>query len=207
MATIHPRPDDHGKPVSITSPSTPSPVATWNSATSVATVTPNGPMPSELNGIAVAGQTTPTTPVGWEALATGATFTEPPFTPPKHKRPAAGVVIEESDGRIWLVAPSNAHGGYQATFPKGTVDPGASLHATAIREAFEEAGLNVELTGFFADSDRTLSFTRYYLARRTGGSPAKMGWESQAVHLVPRAKLAEFLTNPNDKPFIKLLEA
>lgn len=207
MATIHPRPDDHGKPVSIKSPSAPTPVATWNSAASVATVTPNGQMPSELNGIAFAEQETPTTPAGWEAMAAAPLFSEPPFIPPKHKRPAAGVVIVESDGRVWLVAPSNAHGGYQATFPKGTVDPDASLHASAIREAFEEAGLNVELTGFFADSDRTLSFTRYYLARRIGGSPAKMGWESQAVHLVPRAKLAEFLTNSNDKPFIKLLGA
>jgi hypothetical protein len=32
-----------------------------------------------------------------------------------------------------------------------------------------------------------------------------MGWESQAVHLVPRSKLAEFLTNHYDKPFLKLL--
>jgi hypothetical protein len=32
-----------------------------------------------------------------------------------------------------------------------------------------------------------------------------MGWESQAVHLVPRALLADFLTHPNDLPLLQAL--
>ena len=119
--------------------------------------------------------------------------------------PAAGVVIEETDGRVWLVAPSNAFGGYQATFPKGRIDGHASRQASAIREAYEEAGLQVRITGFFADSNRSQSYTRYYRAQRTGGNPVLMGWESQAVHLVPKAALKDFLTHPNDLPLLALL--
>ena len=50
-----------------------------------------------------------------------------------------------------------------------------------------------------------MSYTRYYRARRIGGSPASMGWESQAVHLVPKAQLAHYLTNKNDLPLLKAL--
>lgn len=80
-----------------------------------------------------------------------------------------------------------------------------SPQATAIREAFEEAGLKVKITGFLADSERTETYTRYYLAQRIGGTPAAMGWESQAVHLVPRADLDKFLHHTNDKPLLEAL--
>ena len=36
------------------------------------------------------------------------------------------------------------------------------------------------------------------VARRIGGTPSAMGWESQAAHLVPAARLLEVATNPND---------
>jgi hypothetical protein len=52
----------------------------------------------------------------------------------------------------------------------------------------------------------TQTYTRYYIARRTGGSPACMGWESQAVHLVPMAQLRQVATHPNDAPVIAALE-
>jgi 8-oxo-dGTP pyrophosphatase MutT (NUDIX family) len=120
--------------------------------------------------------------------------------------PAAGAVILEDDGRVWLVAPSNGFGGYAATFPKGRLDPGTSLPCAAVREAFEESGLRVDIVGFLVDARRTLTFTRYYIARRIGGSPARMGWESQAVHLVPLARLREVAVHPNDLPVIEALE-
>lgn len=118
---------------------------------------------------------------------------------------AAGVIVEEPDGRLWLVAPSNGFGSYLATFPKGRIEGNVSRQASAIREAYEEAGLKVRITGFFADSDRTLSYTRYYRAQRIGGNPALMGWESQAVHLVPRSELWSFLTHTNDQPLLQCI--
>ena len=114
----------------------------------------------------------------------------------------------EADGRVWVVSPSNKFGGYTNTFPKGKLDPQEeiSLRANALKEVFEEAGLHVALTGFLCDSVRSTSVTRYYLARRVGGNPADMGWESQAVHLVPVSQLAAFVSHPNDQSILSALQ-
>lgn len=206
MTSYHPKLDEHGVKVVLKNPSHPSPLQTWSDPSEVASVIPNGVLPKELNGIALANWTdAPNTLNAWEALAAESKVSEPLFTPPPHKKHAAGVVIEESDGRIWLMSPSNSHGGYVNTLPKGQVEPGASKQATAIKEAFEESGLHVELTEFLIDTDRTTSYTRYYRAKRIGGNPADMGWESQAIHLVPRNMLNLYLTHPSDLPLLKLL--
>jgi 8-oxo-dGTP pyrophosphatase MutT (NUDIX family) len=164
-------------------------------------------MPASLNGIAFQPWSgAPADNAGWSAVeGQEAPFAEPAFEAMPGKRVAAGVVVEEPDGRVWVVHPSNAFGGYPATFPKGTRDPGMSLRATAIREAWEESGLHVVLGGFLCDLVRSRSKTRYYRGRRVGGCPADMGWESQAVSLVPRARLADVLVNPNDAPLLALL--
>lgn len=207
MTDCHPKRNDKGELVVIKRPSQPTPLTAWLDPTAVATVVPGGPMPATLNGMSFAHWTeVPDNAEGWQALS-DRELAEPEFVPHKWKATAAGAVVEEADGRIWLVAPSNAYGGYSATFPKGRVEPGLSLPASALKEAFEEAGLRVALSGFLADTERSQTRTRYYLARRLGGNPADMGWESQAVHLVPRERLAGFLTHPNDLPLLKALLA
>ncbi|WP_326491263.1 NUDIX hydrolase [Paraburkholderia sp. HD33-4] len=124
--------------------------------------------------------------------------------PPGYKR-AAGVVIREPDGRVWVVAQTNGFAGYEATFTKGTA-VGKSLQAIALAEAFEESGLKVRLISHLADVKRSQSYTRYYLAERIGGNPADMGWESQAVSLVPTGQLPAVLNHPNDKAIIEALK-
>ncbi len=205
--TFHPKQDDDGRPVGIALPHSPTPLGNWTDPLHIATVVPGGVMPASLNGIAFRPwREAPVDAAGWSAVeGQEGPFEEPAFEPLPGKRVAAGVVIEESDGRVWVVHPSNAFGGYPATFPKGTRDPGMSLRATAIREAWEESGLRVVLTAFLADLVRSRSKTRYYLGRRVGGCPADMGWESQAVSLAPRARLSEVLVNPNDAPLVALL--
>src|SRR5690606_2309433 len=101
--------------------------------------------------------------------------------------------------------PSNAFAGYQATFPKGTLESGVSAQASALIEVFEETGLQVQLQRHLIDVPRSLSYTRYYVAQRVGGSPADMGWESQAVLLVPVSQLARHLNSPYDAPVINAL--
>lgn len=123
------------------------------------------------------------------------------------KSPASGVVVLEDDGRVWVVSPSNAYGGYINTFPKGKLEPGMCPRANAVKEAFEESGLKVALTGFLCDAIRSTSVTRYYTARRVGGHPGTMGWETQAVHLVPATQLATLADHPNDKPILQALLA
>lgn len=208
MTHLHPKKDERGRAVRLVCPSTPTPLDTWNNAKLMATVTPLGAMPDALYGVVFAPwDEAPDADAAWAGVPgqNPGGFDEPAFVPAPGMKSAAGVVIEEADGRVWVVHPSNAFGRYPATFPKGRVEPGVSLRATAIKEAFEEAGLQVELTGFLADANRSQTRTRYYLARRVGGMPSDMCWESQGVSLVPCDQLGQVLTNENDEPLIKAL--
>lgn len=205
MTHYHPRLNDKGSKVPLHQPSQPTALPAWEDPLAVATVTPGAPMPPALNGIPFASWQPPADHAAWTGAAESDDFEEPDFKPPPGKKPASGSVILEPDGRVWLVAPSNGFGGYQATFPKGRVEHGLNRRATAIKEAFEESGLHVRLTGFLIDSDRTTTYTRYYRAERLGGNPADMGWESQAVHLVPRSQLDDVLNSSQDRHIINAL--
>lgn len=206
MSIIHPRPDETGKPVVIKYPSTPSTMKAWTDPTVTATVVPDGQVPAELNGIALSlWMDYPRTTEGWDYVDGLNEGIDEPSMETGGKKPAAGAVILEPDGRVWLVHPTNQFGGYQATFPKGRVDAGLSLQAAALRECWEEAGLQVRLTGWLGDFERTTTRTRLYLAKRVGGSPAAMGWESQAVSLVPLTQLGEMLNGAADKPVLERL--
>ena len=201
---FHPRLNDHGKPEGISKPHSPSAISAWSNPSQAGIVVPDGPMPGTLNGMDFKPwPSPPRTPEGWLALARGRQFKEPSYDP-MSLQPAAGAVILEPDGRIWLVAPTNGYGGYEVTFPKGKTD-GADLRATAIKESYEESGLRVELLAHLVDVPRSTSVTRYYLARRTGGSPSDMSWESQAVLLVPVDQLKTFLNNKYDMPILDAL--
>ena len=202
----HPRRDDHGLPVRLLKPSFATDLGTWSDAAAMALVVPDGPMPATLNGLPIEPwQDFPGDIACWEALASTMPVEEPLFDAPKGFKKAAGVVLREADGRVWVVAPSNAFGGYQATFSKGGME-GKSAKATALVETFEETGLRVRLTGFLVDVQRSTSYTRYFLGERIGGNPAAMGWESQAVMLVPVALLGQVLNSLRDLPIIQALK-
>ena len=99
----------------------------------------------------------------------------------------SGVVIQEADGRVWVLEPTNHFGGYEHTFPKGGPDAGEDFRDAAMREAEEETGFTVRLTGYLGDFDNVqgTSRSRYYTAVRTGGGPATGdAAETAAVKLV-----------------------
>ncbi|MGJ7917237.1 NUDIX hydrolase [Massilia sp. LXY-6] len=198
-AIPHPCPDEAGEAVTIHRPSQPTPLASWDDAAAAATVIPGGAMPPLLNGLAPA-------PCALALPAVEDAVPEPAFVLPPGFKAAAGAVVLEDDGRVWLVSPTNGFGGYAATFPKGRVDPGGSLQHTAVREVFEESGLAVRLEAFLLDVRRTQTYTRYYVAKRIAGCPSAMGWETQAVHLVPAARLGEIAMHPNDAAIIRALK-
>ncbi len=204
---FHPQEDDDGRPVWIERPSVPTPMAAWHDPILVATVTPGAAMPRTVIGIEIGSWLdAPTVSSGWEVLVAGCSFAEPQYEA-NGMRAASGAVVVEPDGRVWVVSPSNRFGGYGTTFPKGVVAAAESLclRANAIKEVHEETGLQIELTGYLCDAVRTLSLTRYYVGRRIGGNPADMGWESQAVHLVPVDHLHHFVNHPFDQPIIGAL--
>lgn len=203
---FHPCCDQHGHPVRIHHPHEPSPPAAWADPAALATTVPRGTRPDSLNGIALAPWgDAPTDAAGWMAQAQGGGRDEPAFSA-GHAHPSAGAVILEPDGRVWVVSPTNAFAGYQNTFPKGQPESGLSLMATAIKETFEESGLRIQIRGHLIDVARSTTVARYYLAQRLGGDPSAMGWESQAVHLVPVARLAAFVGHPKDQPILAALQ-
>jgi len=155
--------------------------------------------PHSLNGVAFDHFDAPKTNQGWNQLAAKTKIDEPPFNIPKGESAGAGVIIQEPDGRVWVIHPTNAYGGYAATFPKGGVEKDMNLQSTAMKEAFEESGLKVELTGFAGDIKRTTSTARYYYAKRVGGTPVDAGWESENVTLAPVEDLHDILNVPTDK--------
>jgi 8-oxo-dGTP pyrophosphatase MutT (NUDIX family) len=209
MKTYHPRTNDQGTAVELKQPHQPTALTAWGNPNQLATVTPDSPMPASVGDLVIAPWLeAPTSNEGWKQLAAAIAFDEPPLKPVLGRLPASGAVVVEPDGRVWVVSPSNRFGGYANTFPKGKNELAQALclRANALKEVFEEAGLQVELTGFLCDSIRSTSVTRYYLARRLGGNPAEMCWESQAVHLVPAAQLAAFVSHPNDQSILAALK-
>lgn len=205
----HPRLGEKGKPVLVEYPHHSSAPSTWTSPDAVATFVPGGDAPLSLNKVALRSwKDHPRTPEGWNYDdGVSHDLHEPALKVPFGKKPSSGVVIEEPDGRVWLTAPTNGFGGYDATFPKGSAEPELSLQANAIKECFEETGLRVRITGFIGDFERTTSVARMYRGVRVGGSPTEMGWEAQAVHLCPKGLLYEHLNGKADHPIAELIGA
>jgi len=199
-AKPHPRKDDKGNPVTVNYPTKPSDPSTWADATKTATFVPGGKTPGSLNGVRMESWDAPKSLDGWKSVAgTKPDLDGIPFDAPEGKSIGAGVLVVEPDGRIWLTRPTNSYGGYNNTFPKGTVEQGLTLQQSAIKEAFEETGLRVEITGMLGDYERDTSVARMFVARRVGGTPRDMGWESQGVRLATFDDAAELLNRTHDK--------
>lgn len=205
----HPKLGENGEKITVKKPTIASGKDTWDDPKAVATFVPDGAVPSSLNGVALAPwRDHPKTAAGWDYVdGINDDIDEPEFFADKYKKAAAGVIIEEPDGRIWLIAPTNAFGGYTGSVPKGTAEDELSLQANAIKEAFEETGLKVEITGFIGDFDRTTSKVRMYRAKRTGGTPVQAGWETQGVHLAPKDKLYDYLNMWSDHTIAEYIGA
>lgn len=206
MQKIHPRLNENGEQVLIKNPSSPTSSNTWEDPGVVATFVPDGPVPEHLNGIPLLPWTDhPRTAEGWNYVeGLNPDLEETPLNT-NSKKAAAGVVVLEQDGRVWVIHPTNQYAGYSVTWPKGRVEPGISMQATAVREVWEEAGLQVRITDLLGDFQRSTTTTRLYLGERVGGSPAFMGWEAQAASLVPPNELDALLNRPADVPVIEAL--
>lgn len=203
----HPKLNDSGQPVIINTPSTPTLEPTWSDPSTTAVFTPGSSTPQSLGNTEIKSWNPPQS--GWsgipgtkESLDRRKTFSEAPG-----KKTGAGVIIVEDDGRVWVLSPTNAFGGYNATFPKGTVDSGLTMQENAIKEAWEETGLKVDIVGVLGDYERDTSKARYYIAVRTGGSPKDMGWEAQAVSLATINDAKNLLNKQVDQKILNDLEA
>ncbi|EGF30763.1 hypothetical protein IMCC9480_798 [Oxalobacteraceae bacterium IMCC9480] len=149
-------------------------------------------LPETLNGIPLAvWENPPASDKDWDDLTT---LIEEPELPINIT--AVAVRIIEKDGRIWQTVPTLSDDTLAST-PKNHIEERMSAQATAHKLAYEQTGLRIRLTGVIEDKEQLdpatgeVKIVRQYEARRIGGTPADMGWQSQAVHLVPKKKLQE----------------
>jgi len=158
-----------------------------------------------LNGVGFAQQKAP---VAYQRIKDVPGLDEQPFPALKPwQHAASGVVVMEPDGRVWVVAPKGGYGGYDNTFPKGTLeDDGLTMQQSAHREVFEESGLRVRLKGVVGDFAGDTSVTRYYLGERIGGSPYHHdGKETAAVKLATPEQLRVMLNKRRDRKILAVV--
>ena len=202
---FHPQLDEFGNRIIISEPINSSEMQAWLNPHGIATysVTDNKPLPAQLNGVAFKACIPPKQ---WEPSVGRYRVDEPPAPEHLGLLMTSGCVVMETDRRIWLAQPTNRFCSLLSTFPKGRLEPGLDLATNAVKETFEETGLLVSPSAYLCDIVRTKSVTRYYLACRIGGTPAAMGWETQAVSLMPPQSLRWALNAVNDRRVITFIE-
>ena len=130
---------------------------------------------------------------------------------------AGGVVLSEPvlDANVALVARRSARGALQWTLPKGTQEPGESITDTALREAHEETGLEVELIGELDTIDywfvwaptqtRYHKFVHYFLMRATGGDLSLHDWEMEEARWFALADAVRAMAFDNERRLLDLV--
>ena len=94
-------------------------------------------------------------------------------------------VVKPPEPVVVLVNPTNSFGGYELTFPKGTVEKGEGLALAAVREVWEETGLSCQPVAYLGDFESGGSVTRMFIGYVQGGNPVKAGPESEGVRFQP----------------------
>ena len=191
--TYHPHLDSENNRVFIKNPSTPSHSSSWPDPSQVACFTP---------GCETGDHFHPVHP-DWNTHEVGYDDSHIPFHNSPGFHSASGLVMVEPDMRVWGVVPTNHYGGYTFTFPKGAVDLHEPLVKAAVRETHEETGLLGKPITHLGDYKRSTSKARMYVANRIGGCPSHMGWESQAVKLVPLADLHNHVHTDVDRQIVR----
>ncbi len=124
--------------------------------------------------------------------------------------PSVSLLIDDPEGRDRLLLVRHAAGGRWG-FVGGMVEPEEHPSEAAVREAEEETGLRVEITGLvtaaggpgytvdYQNGDRTSYVTIVYRARIVGGDQRPDGVEVDEVRWfepaeLPRAELGRFAT-------------
>jgi ADP-ribose pyrophosphatase YjhB (NUDIX family) len=131
---------------------------------------------------------------------------------------AVGTIMRSDDGRLVLVRRAIEPGYGLWVFPGGYVDRGEEVTAAAVREAREEAGLDVEierLVNIYSYAKRSL-IVIVYAARVVRGElctddeclearlfpPAEIPWDRLACHSTTRA-LREYLSSTANAPRLR----
>ena len=131
-----------------------------------------------------------------------------------------GIMVQEPDGRVWIASPTNGFGNRKYTLPGGGVEHGLTTQQNALKEVWEETGLQVEITGHLGDfkDSNNGNNGRLYIGRRIGGQPwdakvedgkhggpvirsnktGQFAAESEEVHLVTKDQAMKMLHRTDD---------
>ncbi len=135
-------------------------------------------------------------------------------TPPLRRRElsAGGVVVRRHGGRLEVAVAERVDRGTgerTRVLPKGLVDPGESLEATALREVAEEAGLEARILEPLldvryvythpVDRARVSKRVRFYLMAHVAGDPSPRDGEMAAVSWWPLEEAASELSYDGER--------
>ena len=121
-------------------------------------------------------------------------------------RAAGGVIIRQStqgNPEVLLIHRSRRD---DWTFPKGKLEPGASLQACALREVEEETGLRCLLEEALSptshvDHKGRLKIVRYWVMRPFAGD-AEARYDVDLVRWLPLRRAARLLTYKHDRALL-----
>lgn len=131
---------------------------------------------------------------------------------------AGGVILDEAS-RIVLTARKSFKGDIQWGLPKGLVEEGEEPAQTAVREAREETGLEVELIGPLDVIDywfvqpkrgeeaarRVHKYVHFYVMRAVGGDPSNHDAETEEVAILEPPDALKRASFGSERKMIKLV--
>jgi 8-oxo-dGTP pyrophosphatase MutT (NUDIX family) len=130
---------------------------------------------------------------------------------------AGGIVVSTERDRPSLVVGMRRRGrdGVTWTLPKGTPSPGETTEETALREVFEETGLEVRIVGplpsieyaFIQDGTRIRKTVHYFLMEPVGGDLSRHDHEFETVRWVPFAEAGALLSFQTERDLVATAES
>ena len=124
---------------------------------------------------------------------------------------AGGLVLNAKDSSlVALISHRNRGGGEDWVIPKGHQERGENLEVTAIREVYEETGIEAEILekigeisySFKLGSTRIQKTVHHYLLKQTGGELNHLGdptGEVLKVQWFPISQLEAVLAHENER--------
>ncbi len=123
---------------------------------------------------------------------------------------AGGVIYRMVDGRMEVALCGRGEGALWA-LPKGTTEPGETIEQTALREACEETGLQVEIEvslgdinyWFQHDGIRWFKTVHFHLMRPLGGALDMHDPEFDVVRWFPVDEALRVMTYANEPAMVR----